>query len=214
LSTPRPSLQRGFTLLEVVVALGILAVGLLVLVDTQSTAVFMTQDMDRTQTATMLANEKMHEVVLTLEAEGWTSQDIEEEGEFEEFGDEDWRGEGLDLDADEDLEGYRWAYTARAIELTLPGDIWGAAGDMADNGYWGDQSESDNDSNPADLGDSFDLSALGVTPDMITEYLSDYIREVRVIVWWGDNEDETDQVELVHHVINISGVVTQADEDE
>jgi hypothetical protein len=26
-------------------------------------------------------------------------------------------------------------------------------------------------------------------------------------VWWGDNEDEDDQVELVHHVVNPTGMV-------
>ena len=59
-----------------------------------------------------------------------------------------------------------------------------------------------------------DITDMGVSPDMITEYLSDYIRELRVLVWWGKNEDETDQVELLTHVINPTGIVTEVDNDD
>ena len=31
----------------------------------------------------------------------------------------------------------------------------------------------------------------------------------RVRVWWGDNEEENDQVELTTHIINPTGVVTE-----
>ena len=55
-----------------------------------------------------------------------------------------------------------------------------------------------------------DLSDVGVSGDMISEALSPYIREGRVLVWWGENEDETDQVELVTHIVNPSGQVTPA----
>ncbi len=207
--------RRAFTLLEVVIALGILSIGLLVLIDAQTTAVMMTTDMERTQAATMLANEKMHEVIITLEAEGWTSQAVEEEGDFTDFGNEDFRGDSLGIDTDGEYEDFKWAYTVREIELSLPGDIMGAAGDLADNGYWGDQSgveEQQDDSQDAMGG--MDLSSFGITPEVITEYLSDYIREVRIVVWWGDNEDETDQVELTHHVINITGVISDPETDE
>ena len=46
---------------------------------------------------------------------------------------------------------------------------------------------------------------------MITEMLATYIREVRVLVWWGDNEDELDQVELVTHIINPTGEIIAQD---
>ena len=42
-----------------------------------------------------------------------------------------------------------------------------------------------------------DLSDIGISPDMISDYLSDYLREVRVLVWWELDEDEDDQVELL-----------------
>ncbi len=167
----------------------------------------MTLDMNRTAMATMLAQEKMTEVLLVLEQEGWTSADIEEDGDFEDFGDEDYRGESLHLDMNDELDDFHWAYTIRAIDLTIPSDVWSMAGSLADNGYWQEDKTED-----MDLSGAPDLSALGISPDLITDYLSDYIREVRVLIWWGDNEDETDQVELIHHVINVSGKVTQVEE--
>ena len=53
------------------------------------------------------------------------------------------------------------------------------------------------------------MSALGnfMSPEMITEMLSPYIREIVVRVWWGDNEDGVDQVEFTTHAVNPSGVV-------
>ena len=203
-----PRSRSAFTLLEVLIALGIMAVAMMVLVDTQSTAVMMTSEGDRIRTATMLADEKMKEVSLQLEVEGWSSQDIEEEGEFEDFGNEEFRGDALHLDYDEDaLAEYRWAYTVRSIDLTLPSDIGAMAGDLAGGGYWGETQDE------PDVGGMPDLADFGFGPDKIAEMLSPYLREVRVLVWWGENDEGIDQVEIVHHVINPSGVVSDPDQD-
>ena len=35
-----------------------------------------------------------------------------------------------------------------------------------------------------------------------------------MLVWWGENEDELDQVEIVTHVINPSGAVSADPEAE
>ncbi len=197
-----PGPRRGFTLLEVVIALGILAVSLVVLLDAQATAVRMTTEADRILTATYLAREKMEEVQLLLEREGFTTGDIEEEGDFSDWGEDRDLGQVLDP---EDFEDYHWAYTVREIELDLAGDLAGTAQSLAGQGFWGEAGEQ------ADLGGAPDLTDMGIQPDMITDMLSRYLREVRVVVWWGENEDETDQVELVTHAINPSGVVSAAE---
>jgi prepilin-type N-terminal cleavage/methylation domain-containing protein len=204
--------RRAFTLLEVMIALGIMALAMLVLVDTQATSVLMTSEGDKIRTGAMLADEKMKEVNLLLEVEGWSSQDIEEEGDFAEFGNEEFRGDSLHLDIDPDeLSDYHWAYTVRAIELQLP-DLGGAAEQLQDGGYWGDVPESqatnDNVGGPMDLGD------LGFGPEQLTEMLSPYLREARVIVWWGKNEEGEDQIELVTHVINPSGAINMAEDQQ
>lgn len=198
--------RRAFTLLEVIIALAILAVGLTVLVGAQATAVTMTAEADRIRVATLLADEKMAEAQLRLEQEGWTEADIEEDGDFADFGDEDFRGDSLRLELGDSLDDYHWAYTVRRIELSLPPDLMGTTDDLAGSGYWGEKSEESEaqTSTPSGTPDLTDL----MSPDQITEMLSGYIREVRVMVWWGDDpDDEGNKVELSTHVINPSGTV-------
>lgn len=198
--------RRAFTLLEVVIAIGILSVTLMVLVETQASAVFMTVDGRKLSVGTQLADEKMQEVILTLEREGWTSQDIDEDGDFDDFGAEEFRGE--DANVDVDYSEFKWAYTVRRIELDIPTDLSGTADTLAEGGGLGAEAQEEG------LGDAgLDLSMIpGFSPDMLMDQLSGFMREVRVRVWWGDNEDGEDQVELVHHVINPTGVVTNTDD--
>lgn len=206
MKSPLPS-SRGFTLLEVVIALSILAVSVMILVETQAGSLLMSTDADRLSTATYLAEEKMMEALLTLEQTGWTSMDVEEEGDFDDFGSEDFRDGSLRLDLEEQYEGFQWAYTVRKIELNLPTDIGGAAGDLAGSGYWGEGNED------AASDTQLDLTDLGISQDQITEYLGDFIREVRVRVWWGENEEGLDQVELTTHVINPTGAIVEGGGD-
>ena len=197
--------RTGFTLLEVIIALGILAGAMVVLVDTQAMAVLSTTEADRLIVATNLAQEKMAEVQLVLEREGFGEQDIEEDGDFDDFGAEDFRGDDLHLNLNPgDVDGYQWAYTVRKIELTFPTDLGGMAGDLAGSGYYGEEK-----GNEMDVGGGMDLGDLGFSPDMVSDHLAKFIREVRVLVWWGENEDETDQVELTSHIINPTGVVSE-----
>jgi len=191
--------RRGFTLLEVVIALGILAISLVVLVDAQATSVDMTLGADRYGTATLLAQEKLTEVQLMLEREGFGEQELEEEGDFDEYGDDI---DGVDFE--DSYADYNWAYTVREIELSLAGDLMGMAGDLAGTGYWGEAGQD------ADLAaGSGQMGMLGnfLSPEMITDALSPYMRELVVRVWWDENEDGIDQVELTTHVVNPSGVV-------
>lgn len=211
-TTSRP--LRGFTLLEVMVALGILSLSLIVMLETQASSVMLTAEARKISLASALAEEKLMEVMLTLEREGWTSQDIEEEGHFDDFGSEDFRGDSLNLDDTDEYEDFHWAYTVRRIEMTLPGDVMGTAGELAEGGYWGDQS-AEQQEQQQQQSSGFDLSDIpGFNPDQITEYLSNYIREVRVVVWWGENEDEEDQVEITTHAINPSGIVATPDQQQ
>jgi hypothetical protein len=183
------------------IALAILVVSLIVLIDAQATAVFMTVEAERILVATALAQEKMAEVQMEVELMGFGEQDIEEEGDFE-----DYEFEDLDLDFGEDFIEYKWAWTVRKIELDMIADIAGMGEDLAGSGYFGEQGEE------ADFGGAPDLGDMGVQPDMITDMLGDYIREVRVIVWWGeespDDEDMLDKIELTSHVINPTGMIT------
>jgi prepilin-type N-terminal cleavage/methylation domain-containing protein len=196
-------MKRAFTLLEVVIALGIMATALVVLVQSQAFAVMSAADAEHLIRATQLAEEKMMEVQLLAEREGFSDQDIDEDGDFEEFGNEEFRGEGLDLKMGDQLADYRWAYTMRKIEIKMPPDMGGMASSMVGENYYGEEK-----SEQIDVGGAPDLGDIGISGDLITDTLSDYIREVRVRVWWGDDpDDESQMVELTSHVVNPTGVM-------
>lgn len=210
LSGHRRSSQRGFSLIEITIALSILVLALSILVENQGFAAFMTRDAEKIRIATMLAEEKMIEAQLHLELEGWKTSDIDEDGDFDDLGSEEFRGSGSNLDLDDEFDDYKWAYTIRKIEMNMPADMGGMMDDMMGSGYYGDQSQ-----NEAAQDNQMDLGDLGISSDMITEYLSDYIREVRVMVWWEEDFEETgDYVELLTHVVNPSGVVTDPEAEE
>ena len=202
--------RRGFSLIEITIALSILVLALSILVENQGFAAFMTRDAEKIRIATMLAEEKMIEAQLQLELEGWKTSDIDEDGDFDDLGREEFRGSGSNLDLDDEFEDYKWAYTIRKIEMNMPADMGGMMDDMMGSGYYGDQSQNEDvQNNQMDLGD------IGISSDMITEYLSDYIREVRVMVWWEEDFEESgDYVELLTHVVNPSGVVTDPEVEE
>ena len=203
--------RRAFTLLEVVIALAILAVGMTVLLQTQATAVVMTSESDKIRIGTLLAQEKMAECELYVEKNGFSSEDIDENGDFSDFGAEDFRADVGDIDVAATLGDYRWAYTIRQIELTMPEDLTGTATDLIGEGYLGDDMTVPDQMTD----DSLDLGDLGLSSDTVTDQLSSYIREVRVLVWWSDEQDDEgnyiDSIELVTHVINPSGFVVQGD---
>jgi len=210
LSGHRQTSRRGFSLIEITIALSILVLALSILVENQGFAAFMTRDAEKIRIATMLAEEKMIEAQLQLELEGWKTSDIDEDGDFDDLGSEEFRGSGSNLDLDDEFDDYKWAYTIRKIEMNMPADMGGMMDDMMGSGYYGDQSQ-----NEAAQDNQMDLGDLGISSDMITEYLSDYIREVRVMVWWEEDFEETgDYVELLTHVVNPSGVVTDPEAEE
>lgn len=208
--------RRGFTLLEVVIALAILAMALYVLIDTQALAVMETADSRKILTGTYLAQQKMTDALLRLEGEGFTTADVEEEGDFKSFA-EDQGLEGSTNFGDS-FDEYQWAFAIRKVDIQL-GDVSGASEQLSAAGIGPsqDQQQATADRTGTDPSASPDLSDMGVQPDMITDMLRPYIREVRVMVWWGAEAPDPDKpcedcVELVTHVCNPSGTESLAGE--
>jgi hypothetical protein len=131
---------------------------------------------------------------LYVEKNGFSSEDIDENGDFSDFGAEDFRADVGDLDIASSLGDYQWAYTIRQIELTMPDDLTGTATDLIGEGYLGDNVEMPDETSDQSL----DLGDLGLSSDTVTDELSSYIREVRV--WCGGHEQDEklsiDSVEL------------------
>ncbi len=201
--------RSGFTLLEVVIALAILAVSLLVLVDGQATAVVMTTDTEKTLTGTWLAQEKMAEAMLRLERDGFRDSDIDEEGDFEDYGNDGALGE--DVEFGDTFKDYRWAYTIRRVDLQL-GDMSGAAEDLKAAGFGGPQAQD----GAQGAQEQRDLGDVGLDPSMFGDMLPPNIREVRVLVWWDEAEADAADcescVEIVTHAINPSGKIVPGGE--
>lgn len=195
-----PSLtRRGFSLLEVMIALAILTTSIVILVETQSTAAWATREAEKVVTGTDLARYKMSEALLRVEADGFTDGEIFESGDFRDLGDE-----VLNLQMGEALEDFHWEYAVQEIDIQLAGDIAAMASEFAGDDGGGEGGPSI----PGLPGGAGGLSAL-LSPEMLSQMLGPYIREVRVRVWWGKNSDEAEdygsEVILVSHVINPSG---------
>ena len=197
--------RRGFSLLEVMIALAILTVSLLILVQTQASAVLLTNEAERTLTATDLARYKMSEVALKIEKEGFQVSDMSEEGDFADFGDE-----SMNLEFGRALDDYHWEWLVSEVDMESMGDIASAAQTLS-------QSADEDEAGPAANGGSMDaLGMLGFGPDMLMGMIGPYMREVRVRVWWGEDskqaEEDGTEVILVTHVVNPSGVIQNVDQ--
>lgn len=202
--------RAAFTLMEIVISLAILAVSLMVLVESQTASVIQTMDGQRILTATQLAEAKLTEVLLTLEMEGFSESEKGEEGSFEEFGDNGEFGEVVDFEGEYDDYGYAW--TVRKVEMQL-GDIGGTLEELQQSGDL-DQSSTGTTTSADDAGIDSSMFSSFLSPDTINDTLSPWMREVRVIVWWGEDPGEQEGesscencVEIVTHVFNPSGTV-------
>jgi prepilin-type N-terminal cleavage/methylation domain-containing protein len=186
--------RRGFTLIEVMIALAILVTSLGILFETQGVAALMSQESERMLVATQLAQEKLAQVQFQVENEGFQQDDVYEEGDFEDFGDE-----ALDLEL-EGLGDYHYEFLVTQIDLSAAGDL-SATMSQAMGQLPGAAS------NPALAGGS--LPPLPISTDQITEMLDPFLREVKVRVWWGEDRDEAEEqgneVVITTHMIQPHG---------
>jgi prepilin-type N-terminal cleavage/methylation domain-containing protein len=200
----RLSSRRGFSLLEVMVALAILTVSLVILAETQGSAVVLTNEAERMIMASDLAQYKLSEAMLRVESEGFQIAEVYEVGDFDDLGDE-----ALDMEFGPELEDYHWEYAITEIDIEMLGDIATMT------------QELDQSLGPADAGEggmpaannpALDaLSAFGFGPEQLTEMIGPFIRELRVRVWWGDDseraEEEGWEVVITTHAINPTGML-------
>lgn len=209
------SRQRGFSLLEVMMALLILTISLLILVETQATSLVATQEAERFMVATDLAELKMSEAMLRLEQEGFQTTEVVEFGEFDDLGDE-----LTNLEFGKELEDYHWEYTITEIDIQLAGDLASMMGEGGDGGmgdalggmFPGMDAGADlggGAGGAPGVGDA--LGSVGMGPDQLTEMIAPYIRMVVVRVWWGEDSESAErdgtEVTLAAHVSNPAGML-------
>lgn len=198
-------MRRGFTLLECMVALLLLATASIILVQSQRQAIQMGEDAQRTDTASMLARDLMTDLEIRIEKEGFGELEVKENGTFT---DERFGGR---------FEEYRWAWEVERVDLEIPNlsalmDMLGTA--QEDSGLSGSVSDAASQADPAAI-----LDAVGVDFELVSEELSKFLREARVRVCWSAGEDDEGQeaeecVELITHLVNPTGQVLTQEEQE
>ncbi len=188
-----PARFRGFTLLEVLIALAVLTVSLMILVGAQSNSVRMTLQADRILIGTMLAKQKLAELEMFLESEpGFSEQDeIVEEGDFEEM----FPGQ---------YPEYRWRTYVRKLDLR--GASTGGVTDLL-----GFAAGEDTQQEIPGMPDEEALASM-INLDEISEQLARFIREITVVVYW-DFDGDFDEVVLTTHVIKPTGPAFVSPED-
>ncbi|MCK6527495.1 prepilin-type N-terminal cleavage/methylation domain-containing protein [Myxococcota bacterium] len=186
-----PRDARGFTLLEVLVSVSILAISLTVLIGAQLTAVRMLDDSRDVVTATMLARDVMTRVELYLEERGFGETELTESGDFK----SDYPGE---------FDDFEWEYSVAPIDLDL-GNVQGLLAAFSGGETEGSETEQ--------VGAAQDLGDLPIDLSMFDEQIARYIRAIEVTVRWKRAE-HAEEITLVTHAVNPSGRVSSGDEEE
>lgn len=180
---PVRSRRGGFTLLEIMIALAILAVSLFVVTGVLNQAALVSQYQDQQISAASLARWKMTELELGFEKDGFGDSDKEECGTFEEDLDE--------LDKLNGLERFEFCWTLKKVELPLPMDMMGGGedGEASGAGSGGQQ-----------------LAGLGLDPAAAAEQLSKGVRALKVTIKWKTGEIPQ-ELSVTTHLVNMSQVL-------
>lgn len=153
--------EAGFTLLEVMVAIGILAVSLVAIFNVQASSILAASKVKFVTAATLLARSKMVDIEQELMEEGFSEFAESIEGDFSEEG---W-------------PDFRYSAIISKVEMPVPGAIPG----QEDNVY---------------------ASMMQGYSSMITDLISNSLRECIVHVYWGEGDD-TEEVTLSTHFIEL-----------
>lgn len=197
------SRNRGFTLLETIVALAILALALMAIFDINSGAVANHAYAKKLTVATLLARSKMTDLEQKLYDEGFSSDDAEESGDFSQDGWDNfkWRAKIIAPKTD----GVSPEQLIGAI-FNLPigegGDLSGIAsmfGGGAAGGKDGKGGPSQTTANP------MAGAAMGMAQPMFTQMvqqITQTVREVHLTVYWKDGT-QVESLDLVTHVVSL-----------
>ena len=175
-------MKRAFSLLEVMVAIAILAVGMTVLLQVQSRSVQLAIQGREMTVATMLARSKLLDCQADLTKKGFSIGDYDEEGNFGDDGYPTFYWECHAYKPDipaADVTDVQQAFSATGTE---------EAGQAAEQ-------------QGGDLGMQF----LAPVMSQLSGVLGDSIRELVVIVRWGKS-GEVDEMRVATHVIDKTAV--------
>lgn len=150
----------GFTLLEVLIAVAILAIMLTSLIGSQLNSIVATRYARDISIAALLAEWQIVELETQQRKTGFVNSDVELEGDFAEQG---W-------------EQFEWACTVHFIELPEYNQLIGAKEDA-------DEAQGKDDDNMIDTGDQM-FGALGMVWPIVKNAIESSIRKVTCTVTW------------------------------
>jgi general secretion pathway protein I len=191
---------RGFTLLETVIALAILAMALMAIFDLNSGAVANHVYTKHLTVASFLARSKMTDLEQKLYDDGFNSDDDEESGDFSEDGwpNFKWRAKIIAPKTD----GVTPDQLIGAIfNLPIGGD--GDMGGIAS--LFGGGAGGDSKGGPAPAAGGMAGMAAGMAQPMFTqmiEQLKSSVREVHLTVTWREGK-QVESMDVVTHVVSL-----------
>ncbi len=192
---------RGFTLLETVVALAILAMALMAIFDINSGAVSNHAYAKKLTVATLLARSKMTDLEQQLYDDGFAADDKEESGDFsrEGWSQFKWRAKVIAPKT----EGVSPEQLVGAI-FNLPigegGDLGGLASMFGAGG-----GKKDDKGGPQQGMNPMAGAAMGMAGPMFSQMvqqITQTVREVRLTVYWKDGT-QVESLDVVTHVVSL-----------
>lgn len=168
--------QQGFSLLEVMIALALLAVSFTTLVLVQARATKLSMQSRYISTATQLARLQMMECKREAQKQIASIGDFKKEGDFSELGYED----------------YNWECHAPKFNMKTPS---------------ASKIETQAKAKAPDSQKNMGATADAMSPMMsiVTDALSNSVRELAVIVRWSNNNVE-DELRVVTHIIDLAAM--------
>ena len=198
-----PGHARGFTLLETVVALAILALALMAIFDINSGAVANHAYAKKLTVATLLARSKMTDLEQTLYDDGFSNDDKEESGDFSQEGwsNYKWRSKIIAPRTD----GVSPEQLIGAI-FNLPigpgGDLSGLSSMFGGGGKDGKSGSTPSQTTTAN---PMAGAAMGMAQPMFTQMIQQItqtVREVHLTVYWKEGS-QTESLDLVTHIVSL-----------
>ena len=205
--------RRGFTLLEVMVSMGILALSLTAIAGISAGSYASSEYARNISIATLLARSKM----IDIEEEMW------EDGRFP-TDDKELNG---DFD-DENQPNFRWRASVRKIEVDvgqLVGSLLGGdvdtenmgehiqgfiSGLSGGGGELGSEAETrvNEQIQKSELGNLLNGDALGAMFEQVGENLKEAIREVELEIEWGPKNKPHDSIVFVQYIVTTGRINT------